>query len=282
MELALAVDRGFGRALVGECRLHREIALTHRGVVHLGAAVEFPQPQREHFGGEATFVLLHRLVAARGRGLALQMADLLLDLVAQVLQPLEVLARIADAALGFAPPLLVARNARRLLDEGPHVLGLRLDDARNHALLDDRVAARAEAGAEEQLRDVAPPAARAIDEVGRGAVARHLALQRNLAVARIGPGDLAVRVVEHELDVRGADRLARARAVEDHVGHRVAAQMARRQFAHDPAHGVDDVRLATTVRADDTRQVVRETDQSGIDEGFEARELDLGESHQGG
>ena len=44
---------------------------------------------------------------------------------------------------------------------------LRLDDARDHVLLDDRVAARAEAGAEEQLRDVLAAAAHAVQEVRR-------------------------------------------------------------------------------------------------------------------
>ena len=93
------------------------------------------------------------------------MADLLLDLVAQVLQALQILARLSDAALGLAAPLLVARYARRLFDEGAHILRLRFDDARDHALLDDRVAARAQARAQEQLRDVLAAAAHAVDEI---------------------------------------------------------------------------------------------------------------------
>ncbi|MFM7625974.1 MAG: hypothetical protein ACKO7G_05805, partial [Gammaproteobacteria bacterium] len=68
------------------------------------------------------------------------MADLLVDLVAQILQALEVLARVGDARLGLLAALLVARDAGRLLDEGAHVVGLRLDETGDHALLDDRVA----------------------------------------------------------------------------------------------------------------------------------------------
>ncbi len=128
----------------------RQLALAHRAVLHLRAAVEVAQPQRQQFRGKRALLLLELLVAARGIGLALQVADLLLDLVAHVLQALEVLARVGDAALGLAAPLLVARDAGRLLDEGAHVLGLGLDHARDHALLDDGVAARAQAGAEEQ------------------------------------------------------------------------------------------------------------------------------------
>ena len=68
--------------------------------------------------------LLQRLVAARRGGLALQVAQLLLDLVAQVGQAREVLARVRDAALGLRAALLVARDAGRFLEEGAHVVGL--------------------------------------------------------------------------------------------------------------------------------------------------------------
>ena len=91
--------------------------------MHLGAAVQLAQAQRQQLGGERALLLLQRLVAARGGGLALQVADLLVDLVAHVLQALEVLARIGDAALGLPAALLVAGDAGGLFDEGAHVLG---------------------------------------------------------------------------------------------------------------------------------------------------------------
>ena len=43
--------------------------------------------------------------------------------------------------------------------------------------------------------------------------------------------------------------------------------------------GVDDVRLAAAVRADDAGEIAGEADGGGIDEGFEAGELDLGQPH---
>src|SRR5439155_1120609 len=116
----------------------------HRGVVHLAAAVEVPQAQRQELRGEASLLLLQRLVAPGGRRLTLQVPDLLLHLVAHVLEPLEILAGLGDARLGLLAPLLVARDTGGFLDEGAHVLALRLDDARDRALLDDGVAARAE------------------------------------------------------------------------------------------------------------------------------------------
>src|SRR5207244_1442796 len=126
-----------GLALRGERRLHAELAPAHRGVVHLAAAVEVPQAQRQELRGEASLLLLQRLVAPGGRRLTLQVPDLLLHLVAHVLEPLEILAGLGDARLGLLAPLLVARDTGGFLDEGAHVLALRLDDARDRALLDD-------------------------------------------------------------------------------------------------------------------------------------------------
>jgi hypothetical protein len=153
------------------------------------------------------------------------------------------------------------------------------DHARDHALLDDGIAARAEAGAEKQLRDVLAATAAAVDEVRRGAVARHRALERDLAVARIGAADLAVAVVEHQFDRRRADWLARTRAVEHHVAHRITAQVAGRQLAHDPAHRVDDVGLAAAVGTDHTDQVPGQMHRGRIDKRFESGEPDLVEPH---
>src|SRR2546429_482521 len=276
----LLLDRGLGGALRGERLLHGELAPAHRGVVHLAAAVEVPQAQRQELRGEASLLLLQRLVAPGGRRLTLQVPDLLLHLVAHVLEPLEILAGLGDARLGLLAPLLVARDTGGFLDEGAHVLALRLDDARDRALLDDGVAARAEPRAEKQVGDVLAPAAHAVDGVRRGVVARHLALQRDLAVARVGAADLAVGVVEHQLHGGHADRLARGGAIEHHVRHVVAAQMLGGELAHHPAHGVDDVRLAAAVGTDDTGEIAGEGYLGGIDEGLEAGELDLGQPHR--
>ncbi len=228
---------------------------------------------------QAPFLLLQLPEAARDGGLALQVADLLVHLLAEVVEALEVLACVRDPALGLPPALLVPGDPGSLLDEGAHVVGLGLDQARDHALLDDRVAAGAESGAEEQLCDVLAPAAGAVDEVGRRPVARHDTLERDLGEARISARDRAVRIVEDELDGRRPDRLAPAGSVEDDVAHRVAAQVLGGYLAHDPAHGVDDVGLAAAVGTDDAGQVARQVDRGRVDERLESRELDLGKTH---
>src|SRR5690606_33462162 len=159
------------------------------------------------------------------------MAQLLVDLFAHVVQALEVFLRVRDAILGFAPALFVLRNAGGLFDEAAQFFGARLDDARDHALLDDRVAARAETRTEEELRDVLAPTTGAIQKVCRGTVARDDALERNFRESRVLALKLSVGIVEHELDGRRTDRLTGARPVEDDVGHGVAAQVLCRDLA---------------------------------------------------
>ena len=276
---AVSID-DFDRAQLGDQRLHRRVALAQDAFLRLRVLLDDRRRSASSSAVELALFLLQRLVAARRRGLALQVAQLLLDFLAHVVQALEVFLGVRDAILGLAAALLVLGDAGRLFDEAAQLFGPRLDDARDHALLDDRVAARAEAGAEEQLRDVLAAAARAVQEVGRRAVARHDALQRDLGVAGVLAGELAVGVVEHQLDRGRADRLARAGAVEHDVGHRVAAQVLGGDLAHDPADGIDDVGLAAAVRTDDADQIAGEIDGGRIDEGLETGQLDLIESHR--
>ena len=84
-----------------------------------------------------------------------------------------------------------------------------------------------------------------------------------------------IGIVEQELHGRGTDRLSRARTVKNDVRNRVATQATGRAFAHHPSDGVNYVRLATTIGTDHTDEVARKRDSCGVDEGFEAGELDL-------
>src|SRR5690606_32832756 len=190
-----------------------------------------------------------------------------------------VFTRAADATLGLLASLLVLGNAGGFLDEDAQVLGLRFDQARYHALLDDRVGARPQARSEKQVGDVAAPALGAVEQVGRLRVAVHHALDGNFGEAGVLTGDLAFGVVENQLHGGLAHRLAVAGAVEDDVRHRLAAQVLGRALAHNPAHGIDDIRLATAVRADDGAQVAGEVDGGGIDERLESGKFDAFQPH---
>ena len=109
-------------------------------------------------------------------------------------------------------------------------------------------------------------------------VARQQPLDRQLRILTPLSADPPFAVVEEELDRRAPDRLAVAGAVEDHVLHRFAAQRRGFRLAENPAHGVDDVRLAAAVGADDADELARRCNRRRIDERFESGELDLGEA----
>ena len=98
---------------------------------------------------ELAFLFLEALIATRRSSLTLQVPQLLVHLIAQVIQTLEIFTGAGNAALRFLAALLVTRDARRLFDEPAHLVRLRRNDARNHALFDDGVTAAAEARAQE-------------------------------------------------------------------------------------------------------------------------------------
>jgi hypothetical protein len=91
-------------------------------------------------------------------GLRLQVSRAVFRAPADVVHALQVFARVLEPQLGLASPLAVLRDARCLFQEDAQLFGLRLDHARNHSLLDDRVGACAQARAEENVGDVAPRA----------------------------------------------------------------------------------------------------------------------------
>src|SRR5690606_9296786 len=76
-----------------------------------------------------------------------------------------------------------------------------------------------------------------------------------------------------------ADRLARTGPRKDHVGERITAQATGRALAHYPAHGIDDVGLAATVRTDDGSQVGRQVQRGRVDERLETGQLDGAQAH---
>ncbi|MNN51088.1 hypothetical protein D3C81_1657060 [compost metagenome] len=88
-----------------------------------------------------------------------------------------------------------------------------------------------------------------------------------------------IRVVEDQLDGGLRNRLAGIGTGEDHVGERVTTQAAGRAFAHDPAHRIDDVRLAAAIGAHHAGHVGRQVQRGRIDEGLEAGQLDRGKTH---
>src|SRR5262249_25799601 len=162
---------------------------------------------------------LFELAVAFGRPrLPLQMLDLPAELFADVVQAIEVLFGVADAGFGFSAPLFVLWDGRRFLEIDGQLFRLSIAHLAVHPLFDDRVAARTEAGAEEDVHDVAAPALRAVQEILRLRITGDLPADRDFTVVGVLAADAAVAVVEGEFDARERGRFARRRAVEDDVG----------------------------------------------------------------
>jgi hypothetical protein len=138
--------------------------------------------------------VLEALVFLRRGGLAFQVQQLLGDLLAQIVKPVQVFAGVADPGLGLAAALLVLGDAGGLLQEEPQILGPRLDEARDHTLFNDGVTAGAQTGTEEEILNIPAPTAGAVEEVVGLAVAADLALDRDLGVLGVfTPGTAITR-----------------------------------------------------------------------------------------
>ncbi|OIQ83474.1 hypothetical protein GALL_347350 [mine drainage metagenome] len=250
LRLAHPLQIGLDRAQLRGLRLQREL----RGARLVGNArlpllrlAQPQQPQTVLAGGQR---VLQRAVLARDRGLLLEALELGVELAHDVADAQQVLARVVQPVLGFAPALLVLGHAGGFLEHHAQLLGARFDDATDRSLTDDRVRARAQPGAEEDVLHVAPAHVLVVDVVARRAVARQHALDRDLGVLAEAAADAVVGVVEHQLDAAAPGRLARRRAIEDDVEHGLAAQLGSLGLAEHPAHRVDDVGFAAAVGAD--------------------------------
>ena len=116
---------------------------------------EFEQPQP----------LLEALEARGLLRLAFERRDLATQLGEHVVHAQQILLRRRELALGLLAARLVLADAGGFLEQRAAILGLGRDDARDLALLDDRVAARADAGVAEEIEHVAHPARRLVDQV---------------------------------------------------------------------------------------------------------------------
>ncbi len=219
---------------------------------------------------------LQLLVVLGDFGLRGELLDLGPEFALDVLDTVHVAARVLQPGFGFAAALLVFGHTGGLFQITAQFLRLGLDQARNHALLDNGVGARADPGAKEEVGDIAPPHPHVVDVIGGVAAAVEHALDRDFGVLRPLAGGAPEFVVERQFDRGARRRLARARAVEDHVLHGLAAQVLGRRFAEHPAHRVDHVRLAAAVRPHHAGQLRGDRNDGGIDETLESGKFDVG------
>ena len=248
------------------------------GILCLPLTGGLPGPRGPLGNPEAQFLLV-LLVAFRRPRLPLQLGQAFVQLLAQIQQPFQVFTGVAHAVFRLPPPLLVAGDAGRFFQIAAQLFRTGFHDTADHALFDDGIAAWPQARAQEQVGDIPPAAAVAVEKIHGLAIPADHSLDRNLVVAGVFSADGAVTVVEHQFHLSGTHRLAAAGAGEDHITHGSAAQHLGRAFPQHPAHGVDDVGFATAIGAHHANEVGGQQQCGGVHKGFEPRKLDLGQSH---
>ena len=136
----------------------------------------------------------------------------------------------------------------RFLEDHTAVLGRRLQQNVNLTLLDDAVGLGAHARAGKQIANIAQAGRIAVDQIL--ALAATINAARDLDLGGID-GQQMFRVVEGQRDFGRVHGSATARAVENHVGHLAATQTFDALLAERPFDGINHVRLARSVGADD-------------------------------
>ena len=97
---------------------------------------------------------------------------------------------------------------------------------------------------------------------------------RYLGVTGVFTTDPAFAIIKHQLNHRLPHWLTINRAVEDHIGHRLAAQIFSGTLAHNPADSINNIGFTAAIGAHDSTHIAWEIHCSGVDEGLEPRELD--------
>src|SRR5581483_5043002 len=278
--------------------LERRLLVVDRGLAGR-ERVELARPRAAAGGHHAEVQLpqlrLDAMVLLGAARLSLERGHLAVELAEHVLNAHEVVARPLHLPFGGDLPAPEARGARRLFDEEAALLGLRVDELVDAALLDDRVRLRADARPEEELRDVLQATGSAVDGVLRFARAEVAARDEDLARPSELGGEAArgelVRLRAHRLrevvlvaleqqrDLGHPERSVLGVAGEHDVLHGRAAEVLRTLLAEHPADRVDDVRLAAPVRADDRRHAGRQLENRRLHERLEAVQLDLLDPH---
>ena len=207
--LAAGFDLAFGFALIGDDLLQPGFFLRQAFAQRLQLRVEEAELQRLPLSILDPAFGLDGLVLLGLFGLPREMLQLLADFFAQVIEAVEILAGVTDAGFGFLAALFVFGNAGGFFQIDAQLLGLGLNDLRNHALLDDRVAARAETGAQEQVGDVAAAAFGAIEVITALTVAADQTFDRDFIERGIFAGNRVIGIVENKFNRGLRHRLAR-------------------------------------------------------------------------
>ena len=172
----------------------------------------------------------------------LQTLDLRVELAQDVLDAREVFAGVVQAVFSFAATLFVFGHTSGLLEEHTQLFWFCLDDAGNHALSDNRIRTWPQTCAHENVLHVTASHLLVVDVITRAAIACEYALDRDFSIlAPLTRNRTAFGVVKHQFDRRTRSGFAIARAIKNHIVHRLAAQLGRFRFTEHPARRIHDV-----------------------------------------
>ena len=232
------------------------------------------QPDVQRLGAGLVFVEESGL----GR-LALEAAHLALDLEDDVGDPQQVLVRRVDLAQRLGLVLLIARDPGGFLHEITPLFRAGLGDDADVPLLDHRVGTGAQPAAEEKVVNVLETAGLLVQQVG--AFARAVEAPGDVDFGEVAQllGCAAVVVRQRERDLRHPQGRLAVGTGEDHVFHRLPAQLLDALLPHHPTDGVDDVALAAAVGAHDGGDPGGEVDDGLVQERFEAGDFEFLELH---
>jgi hypothetical protein len=208
-------------------------------------------------------------IARGGAGLPTQCRKLLGKLFEHILDAGEVALGGRQAQFGLVPALIEARDPGGIFEHAAPVAGAGVDEFADLPLPDEGGRLRPRRGIGKKDLHVAGAQLAAVQAKCRtglaGDAARDLDLVGIVETLRCE----ALGIVDEESHLGEMARGAAGRAREDHILHPLAAHGGRARLAHDPAHRLEQVRLAAAVRADDARQPVADGQIGRVDETLE-------------
>ena len=222
------------------------------GRADFGRGVDPAQVEQQRFAApdlRRNIAIAHRLPR-----LGLQRRHLRGKLADDVLGAGEVLFRGLEAQFGFVAAGMKAGNAGGFFEHAAALIGARLDDLADAALVHQRRRARAGRGVGEQHGDIAGARLAAVDPKGRAVLAHDAARHFQRLELVEGGRRRAVGIVDGDCDFGMVTRRTAGIAREDDVVHLRRAHRLVGGFAHDPAHGFDQIGFAAAVWADDAGQ----------------------------
>ena len=256
---------------VGDLRFGLLQALGGLGQFALGVG----QLQRQHRCLGAADVVGQVAVAAGLAGLALQSLVLLLERDQHVLHAGQVLLGGAQAQLGLVAAGVEAGDAGGLVDDGPAIGRLGVDDRADAALAHHCRRARAGGGIGKQRLHITGADVAPVHRIGRAVAALDAAHDVELVGIVHHRRRGARLVVEGQHHFGDVARRTGAGAGEDDVLHLAAAHLLGRGFAHYPFERFDEVGLAAAVGADNAGHARLDDELRRIDEGLETGKPEL-------